>query len=184
LKSFERSVEVWKDYMRLNNKFATLGEELPPAESLLAKRKEQSSDPTKRHASRKKFGRRALAGGNMWESLSCDSCLLTLLESFDKNNPEMGSDSVARQMHQKTKQQYWVNIVKQQVTRGECPTLRDTLIQPMEAALNETTFLTQAQALLDKAIGEHTTQQNVEVKRVSSTKTVHWRPNGCHLARA
>jgi len=24
------------------------------------------------------------------------------LESFDKNNPEMGIDSVARQMHQKT----------------------------------------------------------------------------------
>jgi len=32
----------------------------------------------------------------------------------DKNNPEMGIDSVARQMHQKTVQHYWVNIVKQQ----------------------------------------------------------------------
>jgi len=42
---------------------------------------------------------------------------------------------------------YWVNIVKQQVTGGGCPTLKDTLIQPMEAALNQTTFLTQAQAL-------------------------------------
>jgi len=59
----------------------------------------------------------------MWESLSC---LLRILESFDKNNPEMGTDSVARQMHQKTAQHYWVNIVKQQVTGGECPTLRDT----------------------------------------------------------
>jgi len=28
------------------------------------------------------------------------------LESFDKNNPEMGIDSVARQMHQKTVQHY------------------------------------------------------------------------------
>ena len=68
------------------------------------------------------------------------SCLLTLLESFDKNNPEMGIDSVARQMHQKTVQHYWVHIVKQQVTEGKCPTLKDTLIQPMEAALNQPTF--------------------------------------------
>ena len=42
----------------------------------------------------------------------------------------------------------------------------DTLIQPMEAALNQTTFLTQAQALLGKAISEHTTQRNVEVKSI------------------
>ena len=80
LKSFERSVEVWKDWIRLKKDLATLGEEL-----------------------------------NMWNSLSC---LLTLLASFDKNNPEMGIDSVARQMHQKTVQHYWVNIVKQQVTGG------------------------------------------------------------------
>ena len=46
---------------------------------------------------------------------------------------------------------------QQQVTGGGCPTLRDTLVQPMEAALNQTTFLTQAQALLGKAISEHTT---------------------------
>jgi len=58
---------------------------------------------TKKDASKEEFGRRALAGGNMWDSLSC---LLTLLESFDKNNPEMGIDSVARQMHQKTVQHY------------------------------------------------------------------------------
>jgi len=94
------------------------------------------------------------------------SCLLTLLDSFDKNNPEMGIDSVARQMHQKTVQHYWINIVKQHVTGDRCPTLRDTLIQPMEAALNQTTFLTQAQALLGKAISEHTTQRNAEVKSV------------------
>jgi len=99
----------------------------------------------------------------MWDSLSY---LLTLLESFDKNNPEMGIDSVARQMHQKTVQHYWVNIVQQQVTGGACPTLKDTLIQPMEAALNQTTFLTQAQALLGKAISEHTTQRNAEVKGI------------------
>ena len=43
---------------------------------------------------------------------------------------------------------------------------RDTSIQPMEAALNQATFLTQAQALLGKAIGEHTTQQNIEVKSI------------------
>jgi len=39
----------------------------------------------------------------------------------------------------------------------------------MEAALNQTTFLTQAQALLGKAISEHTTQQNTEVKSIINT---------------
>jgi len=47
---------------------------------------------------------------------------------FDKNDSEMGINSVARQMHQKTVQHDWVNIVKQHVTGGGCPTLRDTLI--------------------------------------------------------
>jgi len=71
LKSFERSVEVWKDWIRLKKELATLGEELPPAELLPAKRKKQSPDPTNRVASKEEFGRRALAGGNMWDSLSC-----------------------------------------------------------------------------------------------------------------
>jgi len=87
LESFERSVEVWKDWTRLKKELTTLGEELPPTESLPAKHNEQSPDPTKRDASREKFGRRALAGGNMWKSLSC---LLTLLESFDKNQSRDG----------------------------------------------------------------------------------------------
>ena len=85
---------------------------------------------------------------------------------FYKNDPEIGVGSFARQMHQKTVQHYWVNIVRQEVTRGGCPTLSDTLIQPMEAALDQTTFLTQAQALIGKAISEHTTQQNAEVKSI------------------
>ena len=115
LKSFERSVEVWKDWIRLKKELATLGEELPPAKLLPAtgKRKKQSPDPTKKDASKEEFGRRALAGGNVWDSLSC---LLTLLESFDKNNPEMGIDSVARQMHQKTVQHYyWWCYFKQSI---------------------------------------------------------------------
>ena len=161
LKSFERSEEVWKDWIHLDKELATLGEELPPVELLPARSKKQSPDPTKRGTSREEFGRRLLAWGNMWDSLSC---LLTLLESLDKNNLEMGIDSVARQMHQKTVQHYWVNIVKQQVKGGGRPTLGDTLIPPMEAALNETTFLTQEKALLGKAIGEHITQQNADVK--------------------
>jgi len=140
--------------------FTTLDEELPPAELLLAKRKKQSPNHTKRDASKEEFGRRVLAGGNMWDSLSC---LLTLLERFGKNNPEMGIDNVARQMHQKTLQHYWVNIVKQQITGGGRPTLRDQIIQSMEAALSQTTFLTQAQALLGKAISKHTIKQNAEV---------------------
>jgi len=88
------------------------------------------------------------------------------LEIFDKNNPEMGTDSVARQMHQKRVQHYWINMVKQQVTGGWHPTLRDTLTQPMEAALNQTTFLTQAQALLGKVIGEHKMQQDAKIKSI------------------
>jgi len=40
----------------------------------------------------------------MWKSLSC---LPALFQRFDKNNPEMGTDSVARQMHQKTVKHYW-----------------------------------------------------------------------------
>jgi len=117
LKKNERSVEVWKDRIRLKKEFATLGEELPPAEFLPSKRKKQSPDPTKRDASKEEFGRRSLAGGNimMWVSFSC---LLTFLESLDKNDPEMGTDSVARQMHHKIVQHYWVSIVKQQVTGG------------------------------------------------------------------
>ena len=75
-------------------------------------------------------------------------------------------DRVARQMHQKMVQHYWVNIVKQQVTGWGCPTLKDTLNQPMEAALNQPTFLTHSQALLGKAISEHTMHQNAEVKSV------------------
>jgi len=39
-------------------------------------------------------------------------------------------------------------------------------MEAAEAALNQTTFLTQAQALLGKAIGENTTQQNAEVKSI------------------
>jgi len=149
----------------------------------IKKRKKQSPDSTKKDASKEEFGRRALAGSNMWDTLSC---LLTLLKSFDKNNPEMGIDSVARQMHKKTVQHYWVNIVKQQVTVGGCPTLKDTLTQPMEAALNQPTFLTQAQALLGTLAKRLASIQRNETQRlrVSSTKTVKWRLNGCNLARA
>jgi len=118
LKSFERLVEVWKDWIHLKKEIATFGTKLPPAKLLLAKHKKQSPDPTKRDASKEEFGRRALAGGNMWDSLSC---LVILWESFDKNNPEMGIDIVATQMHQKTVQHYWVSIVKQQVMWGDVP---------------------------------------------------------------
>jgi len=81
LKSLERSVEVWKDWIRLKKELATLSEELPPVELLPAQRKKQSADPTKKDASKEEFGRRALAGGNMrdsWDSLSC------LFDTFGK----------------------------------------------------------------------------------------------------
>ena len=121
LKSFERSVEVLKDWIRLTKELATLDEQLPPVELLPAKRKKQSPDPTKKDASKEEFRRRALAGSNMWDSLSC---LQILLESFDKNNPEMGIDSVARQMHQKTVQHYWVNVIKNRSRGGDVPHLK------------------------------------------------------------
>ena len=56
---------MWKDWIRLEKELATLGGELPAAESSPAKRKKQSPDPTKRDTSKEEFGRRALAGGNM-----------------------------------------------------------------------------------------------------------------------
>jgi len=150
LKSFERSVEVWKDRIRLKKEFATLGDELPPVEWLPAKCKEQSPDPIKKNAKREEFGRRALAGSNMWESLSC---LLTLLESLNKQSSDgdrqcgeadTSKDSAAQLGQHSQAAGHW----------GGGPTPRDTSIQPMEAALNQTMFLTQAQALLGKAIGE------------------------------
>jgi len=98
LKRFECSVEVWKNWIRLKKELATLGEELPPVELLLAKRKKQSPDATKKDERKEEFGRRVLAGAHMWNSLSC---LPTFMESFDKKNPEMGIDSVERQMHHK-----------------------------------------------------------------------------------
>jgi len=100
LKSFDRSVEVWKDWIGLKKQFATPGEELPPVELLPVKRKKQGQDSAKRDVRKEELGRRVLAGGNMWDSLSC---LLTLLKSFGKNISKMGPriDSVARQMHQK-----------------------------------------------------------------------------------
>ena len=168
---------MWKDQIRLKKVFATLGEELPPAESLPAKHKEQRPDPTKRDASREEFGRRALAGGKMWESLSC---LLTLLECFNKNNLEMGTDSVARQMHQKTVQQYWVNIVKQQVTAGGCSTLRHVNSTNGDGFESNHVFDRHCYAKRLASIRRNTTQS----LNVSSTKTVKWRLNGCNLARA
>ena len=48
LQGFERSVEVWKDWICLKKELATLGEELPPMELLPAKRKKQNPDPTTR----------------------------------------------------------------------------------------------------------------------------------------
>jgi len=53
----------------------------------------------------------------------------------------------------------------------------------MEAALNQTTSLTQVQALLGKAIGEHTTQPNAEVKSIIN-KDCQADLNECHLVCA
>jgi len=71
LKRFERSIEVWKHWIRLKKELAILGEEPTPAELLPAKHIQQSPDPIKRDASREEFGRKALAGGNMWDDSHC-----------------------------------------------------------------------------------------------------------------
>ena len=55
LKSFERSVEVRKDWTCLTKELATLGEELPPVELLPTKCKKKSLDPTKKDASTEEF---------------------------------------------------------------------------------------------------------------------------------
>jgi len=78
---------VWRDWIRIKKELATLGEELLLVELLSAERKQQSPDPTKRDASRKEFRRRVLAGGNMWESLSC---LPTIMEVVTKTIQRRG----------------------------------------------------------------------------------------------
>jgi len=55
----------------------------------------------------------------------------------------------------------------------------------MEAAWNQPTFLTQAQTLLGKAISEHTTQRNAEVKSINNKDrqvAPKWMPLGARLA--
>jgi len=67
--------------------------------------------------------------------------------------------------HQQTVQQCWSVTVKhsQATDHGVGgPTLKDALTQPMEAALNQTMFLT----LFSKAIGKHTTRQNAVVQSI------------------
>jgi len=103
----QRSVEVWRDWIRIKKELATLGEELLLVELLSAERKQQSPDPTKIDASRKEFGHIilaleiiidlpsgfpinniiSLAGGNMWKSLSC---LLTIMEVLTKTIQRRG----------------------------------------------------------------------------------------------
>ena len=84
------------------------------------------------------FGRRALAEGNMWKLLSC---LLTLLKIFDKNIPEIGTDSAERQMHyfEKMMKHYWVNMIKKQDIAGGCPILRDARKNGQNRILDEVT---------------------------------------------
>ena len=101
-------------------------------------------------------GARGLINRDAWD-------LVIYLHAVSDTNQHQG---MGTEYSMKTVQHYWVNIVKQQVTGGGCPTLHDTLIQPMEAALNQPTFLTQAQALLGKVISEHTTQRNAKVQSI------------------
>jgi len=128
-------------------------------ELLSANRKEQSPDPKKegrkQRAVRTKsaskgqlvgfFVMSAVTYGNSWQKQSRD-------EDRECGEADASKDGAALLLNHTT--------VTQQVARRGCPTLRDALIQPMEAALNQPMFLTQAQALLGKAIGERTTRQN------------------------
>jgi len=49
---------------------------------------------------------------------------------------------------------------------GGYPTLRDKLIQPREAALNQTTFLTKGTGTVRQSDGEHKTQKHAEVQSI------------------
>ena len=126
LKSFERSAEVWKDWIRLKKELATLGEELSPVEMLPAKRKKQSPDPKKKRRRQRGVWTKSTSRGQHvgFVVMSTDT-----FGKFWQKKTDIGiiCDSVARQMLQKTVQHYWVNIVKQHVTGWGCPTLRDTL---------------------------------------------------------
>jgi len=82
LESFERSVEVWKDWIRLKKESQHLVKSCLQRNRFPAKRKEQSPDPTKRDASREEFRRRVLSGGNMLELLSC--LLVSSIDTFGK----------------------------------------------------------------------------------------------------
>jgi len=78
----------------------------------------------------------------------------------------MGTESVARQTHQKTVQLYWVNIDKQQVMRGAGSQTQRHDNSTNGGGFESNNILTQAQALLGKAIGEHPKQHNAEVKSI------------------
>jgi len=60
-------------------------------------------------------------------------------------------------------------------------------LQPMEAALNQTTFLKLVQALLGKAIGKHTTQKTKKAEGKSISNKHHqvapkqWIPFGARF---
>ena len=133
MKSLERS--VWKDWLRLKKELASHGKELALAKLSPAKRKKQSPDLTRSDTSKEEFGRRTLAGANMWDSLSC---LLTLFGQHSQGTCHW------RGM---THTHAHVNS-----TNGD--------------GLNQTTFLTQAQALLGKAISKYTTQRNADGKSI------------------
>ena len=87
------------------------------------------------------------------------SCLLTLLESFDRDGDRQSGKTDASKDGAALLGQH------SQAT-GHGGGVSHTLIQLMEAALNQTTFLTQAKALLGKAISEHTTQRKAEIKSI------------------
>ena len=59
-----------KDQTHLQKELVTLGEELPSAELLPAKRKEQSPDPKKKDASREEFRRLGRAPAGSLSTLS------------------------------------------------------------------------------------------------------------------
>jgi len=77
----------------------------------------------------------------------CRQCKCSLVE-----NPSFNSSKCQQVLPQP--------VIKQQVTEGGCPPLRETAIQPMEEALNQPTFLTQAQALLGKTTSERVWETN------------------------
>ena len=97
----------------------------------------------------------------MWDSLSC---LLTLLESFDKNNPEMGIDS-AKETDASKEGAALLSQHSQATGQGGGGSHTQRHVNSANGGGFESNHVSDtAQALVGKVISELTAQKNAELK--------------------